>query len=97
MAKGIAYKARDDVFSPTPSVETVTMMISSLASRGRRCPGQFRLVGIDVKRAFFYAPINRDVWVELLEEQRRPGQKCGKLRKGALRHSRCAPVLAEGS
>ena len=43
---------------------------------------------IDIRKAYFHAPAQRDVYVQLPDEALEPGEKDQDLRGGCLRHSR---------
>ena len=60
----------DDIFAPTPSLEAFKILLSKLASIFRNGPGSHRLMLIDVSRVFFYAPAQRELWVELPDEDK---------------------------
>lgn len=68
VAKEFANGEMDDIFSPTPALEAIKIITSGLASsNGGRAPTD-RLMVMDIKRAFLYAPMERLVAVELPEE-----------------------------
>ena len=92
VAKEYARGYMDDIFAATPSLESFKLLLSRLASQSRRGPGDWRLLTLDVSRAFFYAPAGRDLWVELPEEDKVPGEDyVGKLEK-AMYGTRDAPA-----
>ena len=78
VAKEIARTARDDLFSPTPSLESLRWILSKVASRSARGPGSHRVLVLDVQRAFFYAPIHRDVFIELPSGGATLWRNCGR-------------------
>ena len=47
-----------------------------------RKTGHFRIAVIDIKRAYFYAPVRRPVFIEIPVEDRKPGDEgmIGRLR-----------------
>ena len=73
VAKEFATTSRDDVFAATPALEVVKIMMSLVASSNEgRCPSQ-RIMVMDIKRAFFYAPMHRELYIELPDEANREG------------------------
>ena len=73
--KGEKYRSRwvakqfkgsdlDDWFAATPPIEALRAMVSN-AVTGRR---EKAIMVNDVSRAFFYAPVQQDMYVELCEE-----------------------------
>jgi hypothetical protein len=67
---------RDDLFAGTPPLESLRYVVSRCAST----PGNIIKV-ICIKRAYFYAPATRAVYIEMPEEDRVPGDEMmvGKL------------------
>ena len=60
--KGFKANVRPDLYAATPPLEVVKLIMSEVASSSSRR----RAVGvIDVRRAYFYAPARRRVFVEL--------------------------------
>ena len=84
MAKEIKKDKREDRFAATPPIEALRSLISFATIRGigyhasRR--SSMELDFIDVKRAYFNAKVNRDIYVELPPEDAEPGM-CAKLDK----------------
>ena len=80
----VRRKDQVPIFSATPPLETLRVLVARLASedpRGQEDP--FKAIHIDVSRAHFYADAVRDVYIELPREDPRsqePGA-CGKLLK----------------
>ena len=66
-----------DLFTATPPLEAMKMVLPMAATRNR---GEVVMVN-DVSRAFFHAKVKRDVYVELPAEDGMPGDKnkCAKL------------------
>ena len=58
----------DDIFAPTPPLVATRWLLSELASQGRHGPGDQRLMVLYSKRAFSYADVERELYVEFLEE-----------------------------
>ena len=81
----------DELFAPTPPLAATRWLISEAASQGHR-DGVLRLMVLDFKRAFLYANITRDVFIELPDEDpmKRGGVNIGKLNK-AMYGTRDAP------
>ena len=79
VAKDFKVDARPDLFAATPPLEYLRYLVSRCASSqlGRR---PSKLMVPDVKKAYFYAPATRNVYVELPPERAQPGM-CAKLHK----------------
>merc|ERR1712155_160860 len=63
----------ESIFSATPNLETVRLLLADAASRCRRV-GSMRDIAvmiIDIKRAYFYAPARQDIYVRLPPEDPR--------------------------
>lgn len=73
VAQEINRGRRPDLFSATPPLEYMRFLVSCCASSqwGKR---PTRLLVVDVKNAYFYAPSRRRVFVELPEEDRVEGE-----------------------
>ena len=71
VGRELAKVKRDDLFAGTPPLESLKAVISKCASRqdGRR---PFRLLSVDVNRAYFYAPATRPVFIQIPAEDRQP-------------------------
>ena len=67
---------RDDLFAGTPPLESLRYILSRSASHKDHL-----VMAIDVKRAYFYAPATRAVYIEIPPEDRQPGDEgmVGKL------------------
>ena len=67
---------RLDLYSPTPPLEGIKLVASDVASKKGRV-----MVTVDVRRAYFYAKAKRRIFVELPDEDKRPGEEsmCGML------------------
>ena len=72
-----------DLFAPTPPLGATRLLLSALASRGRYGPGDHRAMLLDFKRAFLYGDVERELFIELPDEDSRKlgGQSVGRLRK----------------
>ncbi len=77
VAKDIKKGARPDLYAATPPLEALKTILA-LAAKGKKGTG---IMVNDVKRAYFYAPAAREIYVELCEEDREPGDEemCGIL------------------
>ena len=82
-----------ELFAPTPPLAATRWLTSGAASRGRQGPGSWRLVLLDFKKAFLYADIEREPYIELPQddERRAGGQNVGRLNK-AMYGTRDAPA-----
>ena len=76
----------ETMFAATPNIEAARLLLADAASRSRpndKEGSQIRTMIIDIKRAYFYAPSQRDVYVKLPPED--PKSKdpslCAKLMK----------------
>ena len=74
VGRELATVKRDDLFAGTPPLESLKAVISKCASRqdGRH---PFRLLSVDVKRAYFYAPATRLLFIQIPAEDRQPGDE----------------------
>ena len=74
VGREIKYDKRMDLFSATPPLETLKLLISMCARRqndARPC----RMAIIDIKRAYFYAKARRPVFIEIPIEDREEGEE----------------------
>ena len=84
VATEIRPRGKEAIFSATPPLESLRLLVSYLASEdpdGNSDP--FKMVLADVSRAHFYAPSVRNVFIELPPEDegaKVPG-RCGKLNR----------------
>ena len=83
VAKEINRSPSDDMFAATPPPEAKKMLFSMAVTefannRAVKFRGVQKLLFIDVKRAYFYAPARRPVFVQLPDEDYEEGQ-CGRL------------------
>ena len=83
VAKEINRSPSDEMFAATPPLEAKKMLFSlavtGLANnRAHNFKGVQKLLFIDVRRAYFYAPARRDVFVALPDEDSKAGY-CAKL------------------
>ena len=79
VAEDFRTDARPDLFAATPPLEFLRYLCSRCASTqlDGRCT---RIMVQDVKKAYFYAPATRPIYVELPRERAQPGM-CAKLHK----------------
>ena len=63
--------ARDDLLAATPLLECLKMIIALCASR-HGGPNPSRLLAIEVKRAYLYAPARREIYIEITMEYCQP-------------------------
>ena len=65
---------RPDLSAATPPLESLRHILSLCATtQGVKKP--HRVLSVDVKRAYFYAPARRPIFTELLAEDRLPGDE----------------------
>ena len=65
---------RLDLFAPTPPLEVLKALVSYCAkSQNRSKP--MRLATVDIKRAYFYAPACRKLYIRLPPEDQLPGEE----------------------
>ena len=80
VAKEIKTYANPELFAATPPVEYVKFLLSCAASSqwGKR---RTRVMIQDVKKAYFFAPATRNIYVDIPLEDREPGDegKCALL------------------
>jgi hypothetical protein len=78
VAKEIKTSYKPELFAATPPLEALKLLLSiNASSQGeKRC-----IMHNDVSRAYFHAPAVRDVFVEIVDEDREKGdeEKCGWL------------------
>ena len=82
-----------ELFAPTPPLAATRWIMSGVASRGRGGPGEERLMLLDFKKAFLYADIERELYIEFPDddERRQGGSNVGLLNK-AMYGTRDAPA-----
>ena len=64
---------RDDVFAATPPLESLRFVLS-LAASNRWSHKPYLVMATDVKRAYFYAPASRPMYIEVPEEDQVEGE-----------------------
>ena len=77
VARELNTHKRDDLFAGTPPLEALKSILS-IATSGNR--GEVIMVN-DVSRAFFHAKARREVFVQIADEDKLPGdeRRCGRL------------------
>ena len=87
-------KKTDEMFAPTPSVLASRWIVSRTASQGWRGGGRKRLMAVDFTKAFLYGEMEREVYIELPDEDERKqkGDMVGLLLK-AMYGLRDAPLI----
>ena len=82
VAQELNLSKQPELFAATPPIEYVRYLVSCVAS-SQFSPEPRRLMVQDVKKAYFYAPATRKIYVKLPDEDRGPDEQglCGILRK----------------
>jgi len=74
---------RPELYSATPPLEVVRLIISLVASTsdGKESADPISIMHIDVSRAYFHAPCLKPTFIEIPAEDRQPGDedRAGKL------------------
>ena len=84
---------RDDLFAATPPLSATKYILSEVASRSCFGTNSWKVMVLDVKRAFLYGYIEEDIYIELPPEDPMYGTgKVGKLIK-AMYGTRAAPLV----
>ena len=105
--KGTRYRSRwvakqfkrsdsEEWFAATPPIEALRALISHTMNS----PKKEALMVCDVSRAFFYAPVQHDTYVELCEEAKKTGEDnnmCAKLRMSVYGTKAATQKLAKES
>ena len=81
VGREIKTDSRLDLFSATPPLDVMKFLMSMCAQSQNGKRGPMRLATIDIKRAYFYAPAQRNVYISIPAEDRMPGDEnmIGKL------------------
>ena len=74
VGREIAWDKRDDLYAATPPPESLKTVISACAS-AQEGLHPFRVMAIDVKRAYFYAPATRPLFVKIPKEDLEKGDE----------------------
>ena len=74
---------RDDLLAPTPPLAAGRFLLSTCASQGKRGPGDYRILLLDIKKGFLHGKISRMVYIKPLAEDpmSEGGHLVGKLDK----------------
>ena len=66
-------KRSDDMFAPTPPLQALRWLVpvSLMCSQGYNGPGSMRLMGLDFSKAFLYGGMEREVFIDLPDEDAR--------------------------
>jgi len=84
---------RDDLFAATPPLSASKYILSEVASRSDSGTNSWRIMVLDVKRAFLYGYIEEEIFIELPPEDPMYGKGyLGKLVK-AMYGTRAAPQV----
>ena len=78
MAKQFRGSDEDEWFAATPPIEALRALVSDALSGAKARA----LMVCDISRAFFYAPVQHEIYVELCEEAitcEEDRGKCGRL------------------
>ena len=77
VGREIAMTKRDDLFAATPPLESLRYIVSTCASNQLHPEPSERycLMSNDIKRAYFYAPSTRPIFIEIPEEDREQGDE----------------------
>ena len=65
---------RLDLFAATPPLEALRIICAMCANNQAR-QDPFRIMSVDVRRAYFYAKVTRPVYIEIPVEDRQPGDE----------------------
>ena len=77
VAQEFASKDKEGLFAATPPLGAARALLSIAASQGRRRPGHYQVMLLDVKKAFLYGLLQRRVYIELPFED--PGREDGRM------------------
>ena len=66
---------RLDLFSATPPLEALKLLLSMCAKK-HKARDPWRVAVIDIKRAYFYAPTRPSVFIEIPSEDYEAGDEC---------------------
>ena len=80
VGREIKRDKRMDLFAATPSLETLKFLIARCSQEQSRSD-PWRLAVVDVRRAYFYAPAQRTIFIEIPKEDKNQDDhdKVGKL------------------
>ena len=74
MGREIARDKRDDLYAATPPLESLRA-IHSLCASSQKGTNPYRIMAIDVKRTYFYAPATRPLLIHIPKEDREEGDE----------------------
>lgn len=80
VAREIKKDSKPELFAATPPLEYVRFLISQMAGT-QLTEEPTQIMVVDVKKAYFFAPAKREVYIELPPELGGDGSKVGLLRK----------------
>ncbi len=77
VGREIKRNKRDDLFAATPPLESLRMILSVCASNqyAQNDADNFVVMSIDVKRAYFYAPTTRPIYIRIPDEDHEEGDE----------------------
>ncbi len=77
VGRELAKDKREDLFAATPPLESLKMILSIAASHqlDDREDERYIVMSNDVKRAYFYAPATRPIYIQIPVEDREPGDE----------------------
>lgn len=80
VGREIKTDQRPDLFAATPPIESLRMILSICASN-QQGTSPYRILSSDIKRAYFFAKAKRPIFIEILVEDKEPGDegKVGRL------------------
>ena len=74
VGREIAWEKRDDLYAATPPLESLKALVS-VCSSSQQGASPHRIMAVDVKRAYFYAPATRDLFVKIPKEDKEDGDE----------------------
>ena len=77
VGREIKRDKRDDVFAATPPLESLRIVASICASNQNKARKEdaFVIMAHDVKRAYFYAPVTRPIYINIPQEDFQEGDE----------------------
>ena len=69
VGREIKTDSRLDLFSATPPLEVLKMLMS-VCAQGQRGEEPLRAAVVDIKRAYFYTETQKDMYIEILSEDK---------------------------
>ena len=90
----VRHKGVEPIFSATPPLETLRVLISVACQEDVfRAEDRFLITTADVSRADFYADAVRNVYVQLPDEDPKAARRVREIAKDDVRFLRCCPTL----